>query len=89
VIALSVQRETGGNLAETLSNLADILRRRKQMKAKAHAMASETRATTMNPWRIAGRSHWRADADLARLFDAAFSTTSAGWSSTRSPSRCS
>jgi tight adherence protein B len=47
VIALSVQRETGGNLAETLSNLADILRRRKQMQAKAHAMASETRATTM------------------------------------------
>ena len=47
VIALSVQRETGGNLAETLSNLADILRRRRQMKAKAHAMASETRATTM------------------------------------------
>jgi tight adherence protein B len=47
IIALSVQRETGGNLAETLSNLADILRRRKQMKAKAHAMASETRATTM------------------------------------------
>src|ERR1700737_740606 len=47
VIALSVQRETGGNLAETLSNLADILRRRKQMKAKAHAMASETRAPTM------------------------------------------
>ena len=47
VIALSVQRETGGNLAETLANLADILRRRKQMKAKAHAMASETRATTM------------------------------------------
>jgi tight adherence protein B len=47
VIALSVQRETGGNLAETLANLADILRRRKQMKAKARAMASETRATTM------------------------------------------
>ena len=47
VIALSVQRETGGNLAETLSNLSDVLRRRKQMQAKAHAMASETRATTM------------------------------------------
>jgi tight adherence protein B len=47
VIALSVQRETGGNLAETLANLADILRRRKQMQAKARAMASETRATTM------------------------------------------
>src|SRR6516165_264197 len=40
-IALSVQRETGGNLA-------DILRRRKQARAKAHAMASETRATTMS-----------------------------------------
>jgi len=47
VIALSVQRETGGNLGETLANLADVLRRRRQMKAKAHAMASETRATTM------------------------------------------
>jgi tight adherence protein B len=47
VIALSVQRETGGNLAETLSNLSDVLRRRRQMQAKARAMASETRATTM------------------------------------------
>ena len=47
VIALSVQRETGGNLAETLSNLSDILRRRRQMRAKIHAMSSETRATTM------------------------------------------
>ena len=47
VIALSVQRETGGNLAETLANLSDILRRRRQARAKAHAMASETRATTM------------------------------------------
>jgi tight adherence protein B len=47
VIALSVQRETGGNLGETLANLSDILRRRRQMQAKARAMASETRATTM------------------------------------------
>jgi tight adherence protein B len=47
VIALSVQRETGGNLGETLANLADVLRKRRQMQAKAHAMASETRATTM------------------------------------------
>ena len=43
IIALSVQRETGGNLAETLANLADVLRRRRQMRA----MSSETRATTM------------------------------------------
>src|SRR6266699_19536 len=45
IIALSVQRETGGNLAETLSNLADVLRRRRQMRAKVHAMASEARAS--------------------------------------------
>ncbi len=46
IIALSVQRETGGNLAETLANLADALRRRRQMRAKVRAMSSETRATT-------------------------------------------
>src|SRR6266404_6961860 len=46
IIALSVQRETGGNLAETLSNLADVLRRRRTMRMKARAMASEARAST-------------------------------------------
>src|SRR3546814_5589667 len=34
VITLTIQRETGGNLAETLSNLADVLRKRAQMKLK-------------------------------------------------------
>jgi len=47
IIALSVQRETGGNLAETLSNLAEVLRRRRTMRMKARAMASEARASTM------------------------------------------
>src|SRR5207253_2214072 len=47
IIALSVQRETGGNLAETLGNLGDVLRRRRTMRAKARAMASEARASTM------------------------------------------
>src|SRR5438552_9513281 len=46
IIALSVQRETGGNLAETLANLAEVLRRRRQMRAKVRAMSAETRATT-------------------------------------------
>ena len=46
VIALGVQRETGGNLGETLGNLSDVLRKRRQMRAKVRAMASETRATT-------------------------------------------
>jgi tight adherence protein B len=47
IIALSVQRETGGNLAETLNNLSEVLRRRRSMRAKARAMASEARASTM------------------------------------------
>jgi tight adherence protein B len=47
IIALGVQRETGGNLAETLNNLADLLRRRRSMRQKARAMASEARASTM------------------------------------------
>jgi len=46
IIALSVQRETGGNLAETLNNLSEVLRRRRAMRAKARAMASEARAST-------------------------------------------
>ncbi|MAF50335.1 MAG: type II secretion system F family protein [Rhodospirillales bacterium] len=45
VITLNVQRETGGNLAETLANLSDILRKRKQMKQKVKAMSSEARAS--------------------------------------------
>ena len=47
IIALSVQRETGGNLAETLNNLSEVLRRRRAMRAKVRAMASEARASTM------------------------------------------
>jgi tight adherence protein B len=46
IIALSVQRETGGNLAETLNNLSMVLRGRRAMRAKARAMASEARAST-------------------------------------------
>jgi len=45
VVSLSVQRETGGNLAETLENLDTILRRRRQMKLKVKAMSSEARAS--------------------------------------------
>ncbi|MFW2830873.1 type II secretion system F family protein [Sphingomonas sp. ID0503] len=45
VITLAIQRETGGNLAETLSNLADVLRKRGQMKLKIKAMSSEAKAS--------------------------------------------
>lgn len=47
VITLAIQRETGGNLAETLSNLADVLRKRAQMKLKIKAMSSESKASAM------------------------------------------
>jgi tight adherence protein B len=45
VITLAIQRETGGNLAETLANLADVLRKRTQMKLKIKAMSSESKAS--------------------------------------------
>lgn len=46
-ITLSVQKETGGNLAETLENLSEILRKRRQMKLKIKAVSSEARASAM------------------------------------------
>jgi len=47
VIALSIQRETGGNLAETLENLSGILRTRRYKQMKVRAMSSEARASAM------------------------------------------
>ncbi|MGE3747808.1 MAG: type II secretion system F family protein, partial [Sphingomonadaceae bacterium] len=44
-ITLAIQRETGGNLAETLSNLGEVLRKRMQMKLKIKAMSSESKAS--------------------------------------------
>lgn len=44
-ITLAIQRETGGNLAETLANLGDVLRKRAQMKLKIRAMSSESKAS--------------------------------------------
>lgn len=45
IIAISIQRETGGNLAETLGGLANTLRKRRQIKLKIRAMSSEARAS--------------------------------------------
>ena len=47
VISLSVQQQTGGNLSETLANLSQILRQRRQMRLKIKAMSSEARASAM------------------------------------------
>ncbi len=45
VITIAIQRETGGNLAETLANLSNVLRMRGQMKLKIKAMSSESKAS--------------------------------------------
>lgn len=46
VVILSVQQETGGNLAEVLSNLSGIIRKRKQLRLKIRAMTAEGRLTS-------------------------------------------
>ena len=45
VTTIIMQRETGGNLGEILSNLADMLRQRQMMKLKIGALSSEARAS--------------------------------------------
>lgn len=44
-ITLSIQQETGGNLAETLENLSAVVRRRRQMQLKIKAFSSEAKAS--------------------------------------------
>ena len=46
-ITLAIHRETGGNLTETLVNLADVLRRRAQMVLKIRALSAESRSSAM------------------------------------------
>ena len=45
VTAVLVQLETGGNLAETLENLSNVLRGRRQLKLKIKALSSEAKAS--------------------------------------------
>ena len=47
MIVLVIQQGSGGNLSEALSNLSDVLRTRKQMRAKIQAMSSEAKASAM------------------------------------------
>jgi len=46
-IVLTMQQQTGGNLADTLSNLSVILRSRKKLTEKIHSMSAEARMTAM------------------------------------------
>jgi tight adherence protein B len=45
IISMSIQQETGGNLAETLENLSMVLRKRKTLKLKIKALSSEAKAS--------------------------------------------
>jgi len=62
VITLAIQRETGGNLAETLSNLSHVLRQRGQMRLKIKAMSSESKASAyiigVLPFMVFGLISW-------------------------------
>ena len=46
-IVLSIQSKTGGNLAEALNNLSQVLRARKLMREKIKALSSEAIASAM------------------------------------------
>ncbi len=47
VIALIIQRRTGGSLSELVGNISAIIRRRQELKLKIKALSSEARATGM------------------------------------------
>jgi len=47
VVCLSVQNETGGNLAEILENLSKVIRERHSMMMKVRALSSEGRMTAL------------------------------------------
>jgi Flp pilus assembly protein TadB len=44
-VALRLQRRTGGGLAETLTNLSNIIRRRKEIRQKARSLTAESKAS--------------------------------------------
>jgi tight adherence protein B len=44
-IVTQIQKQTGGNLGDTLSNLSSVLRERKRMKAKVQSMSSEAKSS--------------------------------------------
>ncbi|GEO40565.1 tight adherence protein B [Skermanella aerolata] len=46
VVTIVLQRETGGNLTETLDNLADVIRKRRAVRQRAHALSAEARTST-------------------------------------------
>lgn len=46
-IVLAIQQQTGGNLADTLAKLSDVLRGRKKLRDKIQSLSSEAKASAM------------------------------------------
>ncbi|MYL97433.1 pilus assembly protein TadB [Novosphingobium sp. FGD1] len=71
-ITLAIQRETGGNLAETLANLSEVLRKRAQMKLKIRAMSSESKASAYIvgslPFIVFGMIYWLNPTYIGEFF---------------------
>ena len=72
VISMGIQRETGGNLADTLSTLGDMLRRRRQMQLKIKALSSEARSSALVlgllPFGVTGIMTFTSPDYIERLF---------------------
>src|SRR6185312_10775277 len=47
VASIQLQRESGGNLTETLATLSSVLRRRDELRAKTKALTAEARTSAM------------------------------------------
>lgn len=71
-VALALQGQTGGNLAETLENLADVVRKRVALRARGFALAAEARMTAgvliSLPFITGGALAFMAPAYIAVLF---------------------
>ena len=68
--AITLQRRTGGSLAETLANLSSIIRRRKEIRLKARALTAEAKASVMVlsvlPW-VVGAGLFLINRDLMSI----------------------
>lgn len=71
-IVLMIQQKTGGNLAEALGNLANVLRSRKLMEGKIKALSSEAKASAWIigslPFLVAGAVQLSSPDYLTPLF---------------------
>ena len=71
-IVLIIQRQTGGNLAEALGNLATVLRNRKLMQGKVSALSMEAKASAVIlgslPFMVGGMVHMSSPEYLEPLW---------------------